>query len=271
MTTVNLTALTAPDITGLTATAGVKSITMEFTDPDVTDFRRVEIWARKTTNDRSGASLVGTSLGTTFTHQGLTTGDTWYYWIRTVSIYGRADGNWYPSSATAGVSATTTDVAASDLDSDILTYSSSVSGSSNGVGTTHTTSAYATWESVFTSGNIAPAAGTQIDFDAMIMLDWSSTISTGTGEGFLRWRIRNTTDSTDILVYGDDSFPVAEFDTNGVVYAQRIVNFSGKFTVVSGKTYQLQCHVKKTRSDAGSTINWLTENYHYRYNGKSTS
>lgn len=62
----------------------------------------VEVW-ESTTNDRATATKVGEGI-TDFTHGGLVEETTYYYWIKARDYLG-AFGAWYPSGATAGVSA----------------------------------------------------------------------------------------------------------------------------------------------------------------------
>lgn len=107
-------AVTAITILSLTATAGVGQITVAFTlaSPGCLpylDYRETEIWA-SATNDRTAATKVGTTTGIQFVHSGLGASVTRYYWARAVNKAG-TQGDWYPLSSTAGVSATTSTTA----------------------------------------------------------------------------------------------------------------------------------------------------------------
>ena len=73
-----------------------------------------EIWASDS-NDRTVATHVDDSSALTYLHSGLDLVDTKYYWIRVRDMYG-ANSSWYPSSATAGVSGTTSTDASDYLD-----------------------------------------------------------------------------------------------------------------------------------------------------------
>ncbi len=67
---------------------------------------KVEIWAA-TSNNRANAVKVGESASGLFDHTGLPTPTTRYYWARAVDLSGNV-GDFYPVSATGGISATTT-------------------------------------------------------------------------------------------------------------------------------------------------------------------
>lgn len=72
------------------------------------DYLRSEVW-ESATNDRSTATLVAQISGNRFARAGLGAGVTRWYWVRDVDTSGNVS-NWYPASATAGVSATTSAV-----------------------------------------------------------------------------------------------------------------------------------------------------------------
>jgi hypothetical protein len=98
----------APTLNNLAATATLKGILLTWDALlDATLFA-IEVWAG-TTNDRNAASttLLATVTTNYYLHTGLPSPSTRYYWIRARNIHGRTDGAWTPSSATAGVSATT--------------------------------------------------------------------------------------------------------------------------------------------------------------------
>lgn len=67
---------------------------------------KIEFWVA-TTNNRAGAVKIGESVTGLFDHTGLPTPTTRYYWARAVDDAGNV-GDYYPASATAGVSASTT-------------------------------------------------------------------------------------------------------------------------------------------------------------------
>lgn len=70
--------------TGLEATASLKSAYLQWTNPSDPDIDHIEIWSNNA-DDPNSATLVGTSFGTAFTQTGLTTGATYYYWVRAVN------------------------------------------------------------------------------------------------------------------------------------------------------------------------------------------
>jgi predicted phage tail protein len=104
-TSVTITGLTTP--TGIVAIGGCFLNKLTITFETFQDFECVEVWA-STTNNRANASKVGETPISTWTHGNLDLITTLYYWVRTRNIYGTT-GDWYPSSATAGVECTTSD------------------------------------------------------------------------------------------------------------------------------------------------------------------
>ncbi len=90
---------------GLTAAGGLGSILLKWTNPLDADLHHVEVWA-SSTNSRTAATLLAEVAGTTYSHTGLNSLETRYYWVRAVDRSQNV-GAWYPTSATAGVSATT--------------------------------------------------------------------------------------------------------------------------------------------------------------------
>ncbi|NBN64140.1 phage tail protein [Pannonibacter tanglangensis] len=105
-----------PDITitSLTATGGAQQITLAVvvSDGNVLPYLQlaaVEIWAASV-NDRASAVRVGEGPAGQLTHTGLPTSATRWYWARARDRSSNL-GPWFPASATAGVSATTTSTA----------------------------------------------------------------------------------------------------------------------------------------------------------------
>jgi len=94
----------APTLSDLVSTPALKSNLLKWSALNDPILFGTEIWGSKT-NDRSVATLLATVYNNAFIH-GTESGETWYYWIRAVSIYGRSDGPWFPTSSTAGVSST---------------------------------------------------------------------------------------------------------------------------------------------------------------------
>ena len=111
---------TAPGATSsFTVTASLKSAYLQWINSTDTDIDHVEIW-RGTTNVQSASTLVGSSYGTGFTQAGLTTGTTYYYWVREVNTSGVAGSYSSAVSVTPGVVATG-DIAANSITADRLT------------------------------------------------------------------------------------------------------------------------------------------------------
>lgn len=90
-----------------TAAIGHINLTWAYSDPNADGLPylkldAIEVWAASS-NNRSGASKVGEGL--TFFGHTVTAGATRFYWIKARNASGNY-GDWYPLSATAGVSAT---------------------------------------------------------------------------------------------------------------------------------------------------------------------
>lgn len=131
----------APALSGLAATSTFKGNLLKWdASSDITLFG-VEVWASQT-NNRTTASKVATVFDTTFMHLN-TAGSLWYYWIRAVSIYQRADGAWFPVSATAGIGATSLLTQTSDIAPGAVTSVSVAQGITSLVQTV-----YGVWEPV---------------------------------------------------------------------------------------------------------------------------
>lgn len=132
----------APTLSGLTATPALKGNLLKWSALNDRLLFGAEVWASKT-NDRATASRLATVYDNTFTHA-TDSGETWYYWIRAVSIYSRADGEWYPLSATAGVSSTALLTQTTDMAPNSVTSISVAQGAG-----TITQTSYSTWENIF--------------------------------------------------------------------------------------------------------------------------
>jgi predicted phage tail protein len=100
-----LTLSTIPTGTGITATGLTYAIRLDLTFEMFAGFDAVEIWAASV-NNRANAVKVGESAAPVWTHNGLPLIATRYYWIRIRDKFG-SYGAWYPESATAGVSGST--------------------------------------------------------------------------------------------------------------------------------------------------------------------
>ena len=97
---------TAPgSATSFTATSSLQNNFLTWTNPTNSDLAYVEVWMA-TTNNRASAAVVAKVTGTTFTHSGLTTGQSYFYWLRPVNTSGTVAAAYTPTSATGGLSAT---------------------------------------------------------------------------------------------------------------------------------------------------------------------
>ena len=122
MTDITATSSIAPAVLNLTAAnaisgVGINIVASKLSTNPVT---RTQIWASQT-NDRSTATLEAEIFGSVFFFQG-TVSTTYYFWARNVNINGVANGAWYPSSSTAGVSATVVEITALPSNNTASTY-----------------------------------------------------------------------------------------------------------------------------------------------------
>ncbi|MFA6015901.1 MAG: phage tail protein, partial [Gallionellaceae bacterium] len=91
-------------LTSLTATGGLFEIGLAWTtSPSARDIDYIELWAA-TSNNRANAYPLTSQKHplTAWKHPGLQPAQSWYYWGRAVDTSGNA-GDYYPSSATAGI------------------------------------------------------------------------------------------------------------------------------------------------------------------------
>lgn len=91
--------------TNIVTTGKTYAIALAITVPSIPTDGAIEVWG-SAINNRTGALLLGESFDKTFTHIGLAFTATYYYWVRCRDAY-YSVGSWYPSSATAGVSGST--------------------------------------------------------------------------------------------------------------------------------------------------------------------
>lgn len=154
----------APTLTAPTANASMRSNTITWTVPDDPTYAGAEIW-RSTTNDRTTATKIANVRGTNV----YTDADsidptlTYYYWIRAVNIYGRADGPWTTAVSAKSKLATSLDIAASAVKAAMLDVAAidSATGAlaANSVGVTQVTDSAITTQKLaansVTAGKIA--------------------------------------------------------------------------------------------------------------------
>jgi hypothetical protein len=104
-------------VSSLYATVGIKSVNISWVNPSnaKTALAAVEIW-RNTTNTTSGATHIGDAAfpAQTFTDNGLTTGVTYYYFLRCRDIAGN-EGPWSSSISATPVVLTSTDIGAASV------------------------------------------------------------------------------------------------------------------------------------------------------------
>lgn len=94
---------TAPSVpTSLSGTGGINEIAVNWTNPTEKDFAFAQVYAASS-NNSAGASLVGTSAGTSFTHVGLAASTARFYFLKSVDYTGNASG--FSASTTATTSA----------------------------------------------------------------------------------------------------------------------------------------------------------------------
>lgn len=95
-------------VTGLKALASFKNIYVSWTNPADSDLDQIEVRA-STTTSMPGAATAFVS-GSSYSHSGLGTGETWNYWARPIDLSGNA-GPW-----SGPVSATTTKTGTFDIE-----------------------------------------------------------------------------------------------------------------------------------------------------------
>lgn len=98
---------------GLTATGLFTSILLEWTNPTDKDFAAVQVW-ESTSNNFASATKVATVSNTIWARDGLAANVTRYYWLTALDRTGNVSTK-FPVSNTAGVSATTVALGASDF------------------------------------------------------------------------------------------------------------------------------------------------------------
>jgi hypothetical protein len=136
-----ITPIVAPTLSGLTATPAIRGNLLTWNALFDSTLFSVEIWAASV-NNRASSSRIATVTTNSFMHL-TTAGATWYYWIRAVSTFQRADGAWFPVSATGGVSSTSLLTTTSDIGLNAVTSIDLFQAN-----TVISQTVYATWESI---------------------------------------------------------------------------------------------------------------------------
>lgn len=96
---------------GFFVTGSFRAIIVGWVPPGDPDYDYTEVWA-SVGNDRATAQMVGTAL-TIFVHENIATGQTWYYWIRSVDRSGNL-GAFIPGPL-AGMPGTPTPTSSNDI------------------------------------------------------------------------------------------------------------------------------------------------------------
>lgn len=120
--TTDLTTPPAPG--GLTATSTFSTIVLEWTGAAYSNHSYTEVW-RSATNVLGSAVLIGTTIGSIFSDPVGKTSQTYYYWIRFVSMANVIG----PYNATSGTAASTSMIGGQDLSNLIITAEKIANGS----------------------------------------------------------------------------------------------------------------------------------------------
>lgn len=98
---------TAPNApTGLSATAGIKNIRLDWTNPTATDLKVVDVY-RNTSNSSGSSSKIASIDGESFVDQNITEDVTYYYWLKAKDYSENVSG--FSSVASASATLVTSD------------------------------------------------------------------------------------------------------------------------------------------------------------------
>jgi hypothetical protein len=226
MTTFNLKNTPPLTLTNLIVSSTIGGNNLDWNAPLNNDFWQTEIWS-SSSNDRSGATLLTTTIGTSYYDQ-LTTNTTKYYWVRIKDKFDNNDGIWEPVSSTGGISSTSKQITDTDVDATIITSTSSSAASSslNTGGGDWTTSGntFGTYKddwitpiSTFTPGDTG-----YIQVNGTVRVQFTS--SPGVAEDVtldLRLRIVDTVTSDDIVT--SEWLGIGKIDEDGIVYGSTMI------------------------------------------------
>ena len=295
MTSLTLEGIKAPAVTNLTTSGTAKGIKLEWDDSYDETKKYVEIW-RATTNNRASASKVYETISDTWVDTNVTTGDTYYYWIRTSSIYDREDGDWHPTGSTSGVEGETSTLGALELESEqaviqggslLMGYwrnnifgsasgnaslqraamstsnysSSGLSTSSGGISNSNLSS-WATWTDGVWTGTIGYTGADWKGFitDSVGSVEWGTPSGTTGYVGlFARICCYNDTDSTTLYSSNPISLAKIEYDGSITYWAQR--NFAIKHRNIM---------VGSSTCDDGDDYKMIIQLYKYRSDSGSS-
>lgn len=106
----DITPISAPTLTGLTATPGLNSIVLQWDVPAAsTEHVKTRVYMA-TSPSTGAAAMIAEVSGNTYTHAGLSP-TTRYYWVRSVNAYGREDGAYSSMVTIASTLVTALDIA----------------------------------------------------------------------------------------------------------------------------------------------------------------
>lgn len=252
MTTLNLTGITADTFNSLNVTPYPSGNAISWNQPAYNYNSLTEIWASQT-NDRNDAILVGETPGTRW-FDGCNPGETWYYWVRSRSVFGRTDGAWHPVAYNDGVAGTIPtiidNINAGEITSNLLDSSIIVStGSGNGGWSGCLVNSYNSWVEcqvpvVNTNAShltfTTPVTG-KIVFGANLYAVLSSITTTASADFKVRFRLYNNGTSSDETPWtATKTFKVADINSSStIVWFQPVVQFLTKSYDIGNSSGQL--------------------------------
>lgn len=262
MTAIVVQEKTVPTLTNLTATAGVKSIVLEWNDSFESDLGSVSIY-RGIFNDTLFATKIGTAqLSSQYTDSAAVSGTTYYYWIRAINVFGQENGDYTPTTIGSPlgtpVSATAALVATDDV-----SFTTSTGYAAGSGGTFGNAIVWNTWIPVISSGAYTVVkAGSMIRVSGATKYRPKVTIPAG-GEIGISYRIRlvNTTITTTLQTWTFGGTTVAtagvwEFDDSGLLSGQPWfpINVISTAAGTVGDVYGIELDIYPMRTLGTETI-----------------
>jgi hypothetical protein len=216
--------------TNLTATGGLQNIVLEWDNPDMSDVLYIEIYA-SSSSAWSGASKIGTTTSTQFTHGGsnkvdpISEGDTRYYWVRARNFEFSDDATAlsprFPNSDASGIVASagvipagsaTLSVSANNVNGfdSGPNFSGTVTSGTASVTVSGGTSPYTySWSHVSTSNGTTPS----ISSSTISNPYWSGTVSDG-NSSVSTWQV-TVTDNASATASAYVTVTLTWFDNSG--------------------------------------------------------